>query len=102
MAGELDERGGGQTGRGGGGSLKNARHRVRVQREAGVDFDDSTRAVLRALYAITPEYKPIPLEDGIDRLAVQLARFDRYERRALSRRRSAMREFDEEERTPLR
>jgi hypothetical protein len=102
MAGEPSDRGGGQTGRGGGGSLKNARHRVRVQREAGVDFDDSTRAVLRALYAITPEYKPIPLEDGIDRLAVQLARFDRYERRALSRRRSAMREFDEEGRTPLR
>jgi hypothetical protein len=37
---------------------------------------------------------PTTLEQGIEALAAELARLDRYERRALSRRKTAIRNFD--------
>ena len=58
------------------------------------DFDDRTRAVLRALNAVNENGEPLRLEEGIEAIAAQLVRFDRYERRALSRRKWATRNFD--------
>jgi hypothetical protein len=39
--------------------------------------------------------QPLTLAEGLEVLAAELARLDRYERRALSRRKFAIREFDE-------
>jgi hypothetical protein len=39
--------------------------------------------------------EPLSLEEGFEVLAAELAQFDRYERRALSRRNLAIREFDQ-------
>ena len=58
-------------------------------------YDDRTLAVLRARSALNENGEPLRLEEGIETIAVQLARFDRYERRALSRRKWATRNFDE-------
>jgi hypothetical protein len=69
--------------------------RAEKQPEPWVDFDDRTRAVLCALNAVNENGDPLRLEDGIEAIAAQLVRFDRYERRALSRRKWAMRNFDE-------
>jgi hypothetical protein len=58
-------------------------------------YDDRTLAVLRACSALNENGEPLRLEEGIETIAVQLARFNRYERRALSRRKWATRNFDE-------
>ena len=58
--------------------------------------DDRTLAVLRARSALNENGEPLRLEEGIEAIAAQLMRFDRYERRALSRRKWATRDFDEE------
>jgi hypothetical protein len=58
-------------------------------------YDDRTLAVLRARSALNESGEPLRLEEGIETIAVQLARFNRYERRALSRRKRATRNFDE-------
>jgi hypothetical protein len=52
--------------------------------------------VLRARSALNENGEPLRLEEGIEAIAAQLMRFDRYERRALSRRKWATRDFDEE------
>jgi hypothetical protein len=70
--------------------------RAEKQPQPRVDFDDRTRAVLRAFDAVNETGEPLRLGEGIAELAVQLARLDRYERRALSRRKWATRDFDEE------
>jgi hypothetical protein len=45
-----------------------------------------------------PDFAPVPtLEEAFPRLARKLARMDRYERRALSRRRAAMADYDDED-----
>jgi hypothetical protein len=67
----------------------------RKQPKPWVDFDDRTRAVLRALNAVNENGEPLRLEEGVEAIAAQLVRFDRYERRALSRRKWAIRNFDE-------
>jgi len=58
-------------------------------------YDDRTLAVLRARSALNENGEPLRLEEGIEAIAAQLVRFDRYERRALSRRKWATRNFDE-------
>jgi hypothetical protein len=55
--------------------------------------EDRTRAVLRALDAVNKTGEPL---EGIAELVAQLELFDRCERRALSRRKWATRDFDED------
>ena len=84
-------------------SVSELTHAVK-QRMARVDdkhpeqwdgYDDRTLAVLRARSALNENGEPLRLEEGIEAIAAQLVRFDRYERRALSRRKWATRNFDE-------
>ena len=58
-------------------------------------YDDRTLAVLRARSALNENGEQLRLEEGIEAIAAQVMRFDRYERRTLSRRKSATRDFDE-------
>ena len=60
-----------------------------------LDPDARTRAVLRALSGLNKRGEPLSLAEGLNALAQDLARLDRYERRALSRRKTALRIFDE-------
>lgn len=73
-----------------------ARHLIHAyeQLHGGGGPDEITRTVLRALSGVNALYMPLGLEEGLETLASQLARLDRYERRALSRRKTAIRDFD--------
>ena len=57
----------------------------------GIPYDSKN-----AENALNENGEPLRLEEGIEAIAVQLVRFDRYERRAFSRRKWAMRDFDED------
>ena len=67
--------------------------------EAGSGLDeieDLMRSVLRPIWAARDERgDPPPLEQALGVLAAQLSRLDRYEQRALSRRKAAVRNFDD-------
>jgi hypothetical protein len=54
------------------------------------DDDEAARGLIEALRSAHPPN----LEEGFDSLAPRLASLDRYERRAISRRKSAIRAFD--------
>ncbi|KAB2849318.1 MAG: hypothetical protein F9K41_17495 [Sphingopyxis terrae] len=64
-------------------------HLVDGERDLDASWDDS----LDRLRVLMLEKAPSP-EEGLPALMPKLARLDRYERRALSRRNRAMRKFD--------
>ena len=74
----------------------NARQLIGVAKRLlrGGEMDESFEAVMLALQGAKAQGAPTMLEDRIERLAARLARLDRYERRALSRRKTAIGNFD--------
>jgi hypothetical protein len=75
---------------------KHTAHRADEQPKPPGDLGERMRAVLRALNAGDESCELPRLGEGIAALVAQLERFDRYKRRALSRRKWAIRDFDEE------
>jgi hypothetical protein len=74
----------------------NARRLIGVAKRLlrGGEADEGGEAVMLALRGMNAQGDPPTLEAGIEALAAELARLDRYERRALSRRKTAIHNFD--------
>jgi hypothetical protein len=74
----------------------NARQLIGVAKRLlrGGEMDENGETVMLAPNCMNAQGAPTTLEQGIEALAAELARLDRYERRALSRRKTAIRNFD--------
>ena len=74
----------------------NARQLIGVAKRLlrGGEANENGEAVMLAPNCMNAQGAPTTLEQGIEALAAELARLDRYERRALSRRKTAIRNFD--------
>ena len=74
----------------------NARRLIGVAKKLlrGGEVDEDGEAVMLAPKGMNAQSAPTTLEQGIEALAAELARLDRYERRDLSRRKTAICNLD--------
>ena len=74
----------------------NARQLIGVAKRLlrGGEVNENGEAVMLAPKSMNAQSAPTTLEQGIEALGAELARLDRYERRALSRRKTAIRNLD--------